>query len=214
MCGRYESAVDTEKLEEIFKDHIGDLDIAYDIDEVLKTENIAPTDRIRVVLLDKDKFKLKTMKWAIRSKVFDPRKKGQFDPYIEKDIFNTRIETIKKSPQWKSLILNNRCIVPMTAFYEWIPKNGKKEPRRISISEEMLFFAGGIYMPSDLRSQTGASIITCEPNTFMIPIHNRMPVLFRIDEAKDYLVSPGEAAISMCVPFDNSIRMNQEKAGI
>jgi len=216
MCGRFECKTKIDDLEKIFRKHIGKLHIDYDIDELLKEENIAPTNRVRVIVMEDGKFKVKVMKWAIRTKVFDPSKKGKPDiePFIEKDIFNSRIETVKKSPQRKSLIINNRCLFPMTAFYEWIPKAGKKEPQRIYLEEDKLFFAGGIYKPSDLKKETGASILTCNPNRFMKPMHNRMPVLFTPKNAVEFLTTPKEAVFDLCEPLDDKIQMDLEKAKI
>lgn len=218
MCGRFESKIKTDDLEKIFKEKRGRLHIDYDLAEVLKEENIAPTDRIRVIVVENGEFKIKVMKWAIRTKVYDPSKaQGLFgdEQYIEKDVFNSRIETVKGSPDWRSLILKYRCIVPMTAFYEWTKSTGpKKEPQRISIYEEKLFFAGGIYKQLDIRNQAGASILTCEPNRFMKPIHNRMPILFKPEIAADYLTIPKEGVFDLCEPLDDIIKMEMEKAEI
>ena len=105
MCGRYENAADDAALQAEFEKHIGELNIAYDLDEVLKdlktdslrTENIAPTNLVKVITFDKNEnvFKLELKKWGIRSQVYDPSRaaKGK-DPMIEKDIFNSKIETI------------------------------------------------------------------------------------------------------------------------
>jgi putative SOS response-associated peptidase YedK len=217
MCGRFEFKTKKDDLEKIFRKHIGNLHIDYDIDEVLKEENIAPTNRIRVIVLDKGEYKVRVLKWAIRTRIFDPSKKGKegVDPFIEKDMFNNRIETLKKSAKWKKLLEDHRCLVPMSAFYEWQNKGGpKKEPQRITIDKEKMFFAGGIIQPSDERGEEGASIITCEPNTFMKPIHNRMPVLFEVKKAEDFLTAPKDVVASLCEPLDNSEAMVLEKAKI
>jgi putative SOS response-associated peptidase YedK len=214
MCGRYENAADTEELQEEFLKHIGNLDIAYDLDEVLKEENIAPTNRIRVIVLEDNVFKLKVMKWGIRSKIFDPsRQAAGKDPFIEKDIFNSKIETIKKAPKWKKLIKEKRCIIPMTAFYEWTGEKGSKVPQRISIQRNKIFLSGGIYT-EDIKKDTSTSIITCEPNKFMKAVHNRMPVLFKMKDAGKFLEAKDDAAVEMCEPLDDEVKMKMEKAKI
>jgi putative SOS response-associated peptidase YedK len=216
MCGRFEFKTNIDDLEKYFRKHIGKLHIDYDPDTTYKLENIAPTDLIHTIVLVNGEYKVLSMKWAIRSRVLDHSKKnvpGQ-EPYIEKDIFNSRIETVKISPQWKSLIQNYRCIVPMTAFYEWVPANGKKKPLRIYIENEDIFFAGGIYVPQDLKKQTGASILTCEPNKFMKEIHNRMPVLFTSIEASSYLNAPKDTVAALCEPLDDNVRLISENAKI
>lgn len=214
MCGRYENAADNEELKKEFEKHIGELDIAYNIEEVLYTENIAPTDRVKIITFDnKDNvFRLKTIKWGIKTKVFDQTRqaKGK-DPYFDKDVFNSKIETIKvKGSKWMEYMKNNRCIFPMTAFYEWTGEKGSKIPQRITIDDSKIFFAGGIIAKGTDNTES-ASIITCEPNTFMKPIHNRMPVLLKTKEAGEFLRAREDAAGSMSVPLDEGIKMYYEK---
>lgn len=215
MCGRYENAADDEELRKEFEKHVGELDISYNIDEILKTENIAPTNRVKVITFDKDNnvFRLHVVKWGIKSKVFDPSRqaKGK-DPFIEKDIFNSKIETItKKGSKWKKYFTENRCIFPMTAFYEWTGEKGSKVPQRISISRTPVFYAGGIISEGTDKAES-ASIITCGPNVFMQPIHTRMPVLFKTGDAGKFLEAKEDAAINMSCPLEDSIKMKLEKA--
>ncbi|MEO8512775.1 MAG: SOS response-associated peptidase family protein [Ignavibacteria bacterium] len=223
MCGRYENAADDAELQKEFEKYIGELNIAYDLDEVLKdlksdifrTENIAPTNLVKVITFDKENnvFKLKLMKWGIKSQVFDPSRaaKGK-DPMIEKDIFNSKIETIlKKGSKWKKIFDENRCIFPMTAFYEWTGIKGSKVPQRITIQRTPIFFAGGV-IKQGIDKKESASIITCEPNTFMSSIHTRMPVLFKTEKAGEFLSSPNDIACSVCEPLDDGTKMKLEKA--
>lgn len=217
MCGRYENAADDEELRKEFEKHIGELDISYDIDEVLKSENIAPTNRVKVITFDSNHnvFRLQVLKWGIKSKVFDPLRqaKGK-DPFIEKDIFNSKIETVtKKGSKWRKYMDSSRCLLPMTAFYEWTGTKGSKVPQRISIQRTSLFFAGGI-MTEGIDKNQSVSIITCPPNEFMKPIHTRMPVLFKTKEAGGFLSAKTEAAEKMCEPLDDNIKMKLEKAKI
>jgi putative SOS response-associated peptidase YedK len=213
MCGRYENAADDAELKEEFKKHIGELDIDYDIDQVLYTENIAPTNIVKIIQFDKidNVFKLRTIKWGIKTKIKDPARiaKGK-DPFIMKDIFNSRIETIsKKGSNYMKYMRENRCIFPMTAFYEWTGEKGKKTAQRIALDKSKIFYAGGI-VASGIDDIESASIITSDPNTYMKTIHNRMPVLMTINEAGDFLRGPEDLALSLSVPLDNSIKMNHK----
>jgi putative SOS response-associated peptidase YedK len=214
MCGRYENASSNEELQEIFSKYAGTLDIAYDLEDILKEQNIAPTNYVKVIVLEDSVFKLKVMKWGIRSKIYDPSRlpKG-LDPNIEKDIFNSKIETLSKSARWKKLFSNSRCLFPMTAFYEWIPGNGKKIPQRINLKKEKIFFSAGIFMEKDIKGEESSSIITCEPNTFMKKVHNRMPAIITPKDT-DRFLSDEDAARQICEPLDDSVKMEIEKADI
>lgn len=225
MCGRYENAADDAALQAEFEKHIGELNIAYDLDEVLKdlktnslrTENIAPTNLVKIITFDKNDnvFKLELKKWGIKSQVYDPSRaaKGK-DPMIEKDIFNSKIETIlKKGSKWKKIFDESRCIFPMTAFYEWTGEKGKKIPQRISIQRTPIFFAGGI-IQTGIDKNDSASIITCEPNTFMRSIHTRMPVLLKTKTAGEFLRAQSDSAGKLAEPLDDEIKMKSEKTAI
>jgi len=216
MCGRYENAANKEELDSIFSQYIGKLHIDYDIDEVLKDENIAPTDRIRVILMEDNVYKVKTMKWGVRTKIFDPKRKAKgLDPEFERDVFNTRTDTVinpARPNEWQSAFVDQKCLIPLTAFYEW-PQYNKKEPLRISLENEKIFFTGGFYK-KDLKGETGATILTCDPNKYISPLHNRMPVIFTPDEAGAYLNLPHESACSMCVTLNDSVKMHSEVAEV
>lgn len=218
MCGRFERRIDNDDLIREFEKHIGKLDIAYDLpDEDFKVENIAPTNIVKAIVFDtkNNVFKLKAIKWGIKSKVFDPSRqsKGK-DPFIEKDIFNSKIETVsKKGSKWMKFMKDNRCIIPMTAFYEWTGEKGSKVPQRIAIQRNKVFYAGGIIADGTDKKES-TSIITCEPNKFMKSIHNRMPVLLQSDEAGVFLTSKEDTAVALCMPLDNDVKMKSEKAAI
>ncbi|MBX7041911.1 MAG: SOS response-associated peptidase [Ignavibacteria bacterium] len=214
MCGRYENASSNEELQELFESYAGTLEIAYDLSDILKEENIAPTNRVKVIVCEEGKFLLKVMKWGIRSKIFDPSRltKG-LDPNIEKDIFNSKIETVSKSAKWKKLFAGSRCLFPMTAFYEWVPSGGRKIPQRISLDKEKIFFAGGIFTDKDIKGEVSSSIITCEPNKFMKKVHNRMPALITPEDAGSFL-EDNDAALQLCSPLDDSEKMKIGKAEI
>lgn len=213
MCGRFENAINHEELDRIFSKYIGKLHIDYDIDEVLYTQNIAPTDKIRAIFLEDDKYKVKNVRWGIRSKIYDATRiaKGK-DPNIEKDIFNSKLETISKTNSWKQLFQSNRCLIPMTAFYEWIPVGDKKIPQRISIDNEPCFFSAAIYKTNEEAKEISASVITCPPNHFMKPVHNRMPIMFKAEDAGNFLNLPFEGIPSVCTPLNDSIDMQMEEA--
>lgn len=215
MCGRFENAVSKDELDAIFSQYIGKLHIDYDIEEELFRENIAPTDRIRIVTLEDGMLKLKIMKWGIKSTDYDPSRKSKGkDPYFDKDVFNSKIETVTKAKNWIDLYQSNRCIIPMTAFYEWPVIDGKKSMQRISLKNEKLFFAGGIIKHKDNKNETAASIITCEPNNFMKPVHNRMPLIFTKSNASDFLTLPHTAIASVFLPLKDELKMKMEPANI
>ncbi len=100
---------------------------------------------------------------------------------------NARSETITKAPTWRGPFKKRRCLVPVSAFYEW-PKEGKppKQPYAFELSREGPFAFAGLWDSwKDKNGQELQSfaIITTEANELMSTIHPRMPVILH---ARDY----------------------------
>lgn len=108
-----------------------------------------------------------------------------------KPVFNTRIETaLEGKGMWRKPIQEGRCIVPAAAFYEphatetiRSPRTGrpmKRQYRFASANDEPLLLAG-------VQAEGHCSVVTCEPNRWVLPIHNRMPLLLRFEEVLTWL---------------------------
>ena len=115
-----------------------------------------------------------------------------FDPeWSTKPVFNTRIESMASgSAMWRDVAENGRCIIPAASFYEPhatetvpSPRTGKpiKRPYQFSnVDGSPLLLAG-------VRDGGRCSIVTCEPNRWVSPIHNRMPLALRFEEVGAWL---------------------------
>ena len=123
-----------------------------------------------------------------------------FEPeYAKRTVFNTRIESaLTGSAMWKGPIQDGRCVIPAAAFYEphatetvRSPKTGrpmKRQYRFASPSDEPLLLAG-------VQQDGRCSIVTCEPNRWVSPVHNRMPLVLRFEEVLAWL-SPDWAELA------------------
>ena len=200
MCGRFELKADKEYLEKIFEKGKKRLNPDFDYNIEMKLENIAPTDPIYSIIYRNSGYNLAQTRWGFKFSDTAPL------------IFNSRIETIKEKQYWKTLFMNSRCLIPMTAFYEWIKVGTKKIPQRIFLHETELFFAPAIYDRD--RNILCSSIITTAPNKFMIPIHNRMPVLLNFDDGIKYLHNDYESNLKLCMPYSDELKMGIEQATI
>lgn len=192
MCGRFENNMQMEDLFEALKAEGAPLKGG------LPRENIAPTQMIMTVTQSGEELKLVPMHWGI---------KFSADSHL---IFNSRIETIKEKPYWQRLFAENKCIVPMTAFYEWKLEGRKKIPYRIFLPDEKFFFVPALYLEKD--RQFYASLITTTPNKFIEKLHHRMPVILKMDEALDFLKCDAETNINKCVPLSSTAKMEMEEA--
>lgn len=174
MCGRFINLNTIKKLNKIFdfinKDKIDD-EISY---------NIAPSQS-SIIITNSNFFNIEKAKWGI--KFFDKIQKR------EKNIINSRVETVDKKIIFKESFNKRRCIIPANGYYEWSLKNKIKTPYFINIPErETIYFAGiWKYIDQSNLSKKVFSIITKPSNSLLSNIHHRMPMILSSDESKDYL---------------------------
>jgi putative SOS response-associated peptidase YedK len=108
---------------------------------------------------------------------------------------NAKSETIFEKPSFKQSVINKRCLVPITGFFEW--KNEAettKIPYFIHLSNETIFSLAGIYSdwfnPIDQKTYYTFSIITTVANELMSTIHNtkcRMPAIIAKENENEWL---------------------------
>lgn len=125
--------------------------------------NVAPSQPV-VALADGEEAT--TMRW------------GYQPEWASKGVINAKDESLAAKPFWKPA---KRCAVFADGFYEWKKVNGKKVPYRITPGE--LFCFAGVY---DEKTNTVA-IVTTEPNAVVKPIHDRMPVMLTVKDAKAWI---------------------------
>jgi putative SOS response-associated peptidase YedK len=113
------------------------------------------------------------------------------DISIGNKMINARAETITEKPSFRTPLFSKRCLVPADGFYEWQQDSGK-QPYRIFVKNNPIFSMAGLW--EKWKSPDGTiiesfNIITTEANSFMQPIHNRMPVILKPGDEKKWLES-------------------------
>jgi putative SOS response-associated peptidase YedK len=197
MCGRFESEPSSEGLVEQLKQLT--LDLVVENDESTKTVNIAPTEKIHGLRKRDEIYLLSKYNWGIKFSPDSPL------------IFNSRMETILEKKFWMETFDRNRCLVPMSAFYEWTKEGGKKIPYRIFLKDEPLFFVPALYHV-DKDKNIFASLLTTTPNDFIKNIHHRMPVIFTFNNALSYFTNTADENLKLCIPFPQPEIMFMERA--
>ncbi len=192
MCGKFENKLSIADLVKILKTLLLPLDLTGN-----GTVNISPTEKIFSILKEEEKFHLTPLQWGIKFSKNSPL------------IFNSRIETIKEKPFWRSLFDKNRCLVPMTGFYEWKKSGSGKIPYRLFLPDEPVFFVAALY---STNKSTGKeiSLITTTPNKFTAPIHHRMPVIIHPGEVENFFLQSIEENIARSVPLSDRVKMEME----
>ena len=171
MCGRFTLNVTPNKIKEYF-DLTGGLNFS-------PSWNIAPTTPIHSIVADEDENRhLKLMYWGLIPS-------WAKDKTIGNRLINARGETVAEKPSFRAAFKRRRCLIPASGFYEWKAENDKKQPWYISLrSGELMAFAGlwETWTPKEGDVVESCCIITTQANSFMEPIHDRMPVILNSEQ--------------------------------
>ena len=97
-------------------------------------------------------------------------------------IINARAESVTDKPMFRDSILQRRCVIPASWFYEW---NRQKEKVTFKREDSSILFMAGFYQ----RYEEGNRfvILTTDANESMRPVHDRMPVILEEHELKDWI---------------------------
>jgi putative SOS response-associated peptidase YedK len=99
---------------------------------------------------------------------------------------NARSETVFESRLYRDLVVRQRCIVPLSGFYEWRNEGPRRRPFKIHLQNNVIMSVAGIWdtwRPGTTHERRSFSILTTAANAFMREIHDRMPVILdRKDE--------------------------------
>lgn len=172
MCGRYQidDGRDSIELNEI----IEQVNRRVSVEPIKTSGEIFPTDIVPVIANNRSMLPTAfAMQWG-------------YSLPDGKRIINARSETAEAKTMFKDGMLQRRCAVPATNYFEWerVP-NGKKVKYAIWPTGSELFYMAGIY-----RIESGKpvfSILTREPAESIKFIHNRMPVILPSDMAKAWV---------------------------
>ena len=180
MCGRFARYSLSRELECYFNTHSANF-------EIQPNYNVAPTQKIPVIVLQEDERHIKKRHWGIV-------------PFWAKDIaigsrmINARVETLSSKPAFKAALKHRRCLIPANGFYEWFGKAGSKQPYYFHLpSGEALAFAGLYEIWADKEAPPGAghykscTIITTEASESVKDIHNRMPLILKPEAYAEWL---------------------------
>lgn len=96
-------------------------------------------------------------------------------------IINTHVEWIQEKPLLRKALMRYRCLVPANAFYAWKKIGKKSVVPHLFTSKSTLISLAGIweeYDDPDGNSFHTFSILTMPANETVLPVTDRMPVIF------------------------------------
>lgn len=169
MCGRFNFGSDIRQVQ-------GWTDTLVNWPNQSDNYNVAPTTQITAFPSNSGEL----MRWGMIahwSKEFD----SKFAT------FNARIETVEDKPTfrnaWKK---SQRCLIPMTGYFEWKGEKGDKQPFYITNRDEGIIVTAGLYEVWG-DNQRSCTMLTMPANEELQKIHPRMPIMLNKDSATNWL---------------------------
>ena len=116
-------------------------------------------------------------------------------PNSKFSMFNARSETLNSSRAFKKPYQTQRCIIPASSYIEWKKVTGGKRPIELSYPQQPMFFAGiwDIWQRDIWQGALGnenlvsCAIVTADAHPSIADIHDRMPVMLDLADAKTWL---------------------------
>jgi putative SOS response-associated peptidase YedK len=207
MCGRYALYGPRSRSR-------AEIDYFSSLEEFPGSWNVAPGQSLPVTRLHAGAVEQTTARWGLV-------------PYWAKDekigyrCINARAETVAVTPAFRGPYRRKqRCLVPACGFYEWRRHPAGKQPYYITSAEGSLLAFAGLWdrwkRPNG-EPLTTFTIITCEANALVRPLHERMPVVLEpanyrkwleADDPRE-LLGPCPPEMLQCFPV--STRVNSPR---
>jgi len=179
--GQNEDRVSWEKL---VREAIGDLPKAF---------NIRPTNTGLVVLLRDDELQPELMRWG-------------FARDFNNSVTNARDDKLGGRMWNKAWREKRRCIIAMSAFYEWSGPKGHKQTHAIEREDKRWLWTAGLWERNgDDEIGHCYTMVTTSANDDMQSIHDRMPAFLEVDEVEDYLTA--EDPMELIRPYEGSMHL-------
>ena len=164
--------------------------------------NIAPSQTISAIRELENSREAAPLKWGLV-----PSWAKEAD--IGNRMINARAETLTEKPSFREAFRSRRCIIPATGFYEWQKvEKGAKQPHYFYLKETEVFGFAGLW-EEWLDKSTGelletCTIITTEANEVLKPVHERMPVILKVENYDEWLdpkVKDTDKLQNLLVPY-------------
>lgn len=139
----------------------------------LKTSLVRKSDPGVVVLADAQEFRPEIMRWGFW-RAFNP------------SINNSRSDKLE-SGMWRDAFRERRCLIPVSAYYEWGEgTGGRKQAFEIGGVEEEWLWIAGIWEPHPEHGPCYSMVTTAAAPSVGF-IHDRMPAVLEWAGAEEYL---------------------------
>ena len=178
MCGR---AYKTYSDEELYFQYLTKRPLSlFDFTPVY---NLCPTQNTLVLRLVNCQRQFEERRWQVVANF-----EAAFTTTLS--TFNAMSETVFDSRLFGELIARQRCIVPLSGFFEWKSDGRDKRPFKIHLQNNSIMSVAGIWetwRPDTPHERRSFSIVTTAANEFMKAIHDRMPVILSSEAVAEWI---------------------------
>lgn len=197
MCGRFVVAKTSGQIATIFEaDEV--------IDEVPPSFNVAPTNRVTIVVdrafeKDLDGSPIGEISRELHSARWGLVPRWSKSPTEGSPLINARIETVLEKPSFKDSVIRRRCLVPASGYYEWVVgSDGSKQPYYVNAGEDGVFGFAGLFewwadpakaANDPIRWLLSTTILTKPSAPELSHLHERNPVFLSGDTLDVWLDS-------------------------
>lgn len=115
-------------------------------------------------------------------------------PSTRYSMFNAKAETAARSPAFRGPYAKQRCVVPVSGFYEWQRRAGHKQPFFISDQAQEGLLLAGLWDAWQPRGSAGGTaehlsftLLTTAAHPSLDELHHRQPVFLRPEQAVQWL---------------------------
>ena len=182
MCGRYNLYFDDEYDNDIAK-MMDNIKRDYPQTEI-KLGEIFPTNTAPVLIRKKSEIVPVPYIWGFP----DYRRKGV--------IINARAETAEEKRTFRDSLLNRRCVIPSTGFYEW---DKSKQKYLFNMPDNNALYMAGFY--NVIKEEPRFIILTTDANASVRSVHHRMPLVLEKSQISKWITDTNCAvSILHCLP--------------
>ena len=203
MCGRYSLFTPPDRIESRF-------DATFD-EPFEPTYNAAPGQSLPVVTNDEPET-IQRFEWGLIPSWAEDRSDFEF--------INARAETVAEKRSFADAYERRRCLVPADGFYEWVQREGGKQPYRVAVGDDEPFAMAGLWERWEPpQTQTGLgdfggggpsgdpdpvetfTVVTTEPNDLVADLHHRMAVVLSPEEEETWLTGDTSEVADLLDPY-------------
>src|SRR5262249_7338169 len=125
--------------------------------------NLCPTQNSPVLRIVEGERQFDEMRWQLV-----PKWAPAFSTKLS--TINAKSETVFNSPLFGALVTRQRCVVPISGFYEWKADGQGKRPFKIHLQTNAIMTVAGLWdtwRPGTPTERRSFSILTTGANRFM-----------------------------------------------